>query len=539
MRRTWNELKASLAPSNPDRVDLFLSAPFLAIHLSLAAVPWLGFGAREAAMAAATYVAGMFFVTAGYHRYFSHRAFRAGRIVQLVLAIGAQCTVQRGVLWWAGHHREHHRFSDGPRDPHAASRGLAWSHAAWFLSNRHEEAPLDRVRDLARFPELVWLDRWYWVPPLALGLAIAAAGGLRLAVGGYLLGIVLLWHATFTINSLAHRWGTRPYSTGDGSRNNALLALLTFGEGWHNNHHHAPSSARQGFRWWQLDLTWLALVLVERVGVVRDLRPGPLDRGARPALRRPAGAARRAAAAIAALVLAAVPRPALGGDERLERFTGTARGSDGAVLYREEHEVRLAGDRLLSAVTVYLAPTGRPIATLRTEFAADPFAPAYVFDDLRSGDTDSVARTPEGFVLRAGKRSRTLSLAPDGTRRVAAGQGLDRLLRARLDDLVRGESLDLSYVIPSRLDAYDLRVRAVDAGRSLEPVRVRVEFSSWILRLLAPTLEVDYDRSTRRLLRYRGPSNLSDDRGENLEVEITYAYPVEGGAGSGELHGSL
>ncbi len=534
MRRTWNRLKARLAPSDPDRIDLFLSAPFLMIHLSLAAVPWLGFGPREAAVAAATYVAGMFFVTAGYHRYFSHRAFRAGRIVQLVLAVGAQCTVQRGVLWWAGHHRAHHRFSDGPRDPHAAPRGLAWSHVGWFLASRHETAPLDRVRDLARFRELVWLERWYWVPSLALGLAIAAAGGLRLAVGGYLLGIVVLWHATFTINSLAHRWGTRPYPTRDGSRNNALLALLTFGEGWHNNHHHAPSSARQGFRWWQLDLTWLALVLLERIGVVRDLRPGPLDRRARPA---PATAPARAAAATLAALVLVLPPPARGDAERVERFTGTARGADGAVLYREEHEVILAGDRPLSAVTVYLDPSGRRIAGLRTDFSADPFAPPYVFEDLRSGAAESVARSPEGLVVRAGTRSRALKLAPEEARRVVAGQGLDRLVRARLDELARGESLVLSYVIPSRLDAYELRVRAAGASGA-ERVRVRVEFSSWLLRLLAPALEVDYDPATRRLLRYRGPSNLADDRGENPDVEITYAYPEEAGATAGAFHGS-
>ena len=161
MRARWLKLKSRLAPADPDRMDLFLSAPFLAIHLALAAVPWLGFGGREAVAAAVTYGAGMFFVTAGYHRYFAHRAFRVGRVAQLVLAVGAQCTVQRGVLWWAGHHREHHRFSDGPRDPHSASRGLAWGHLGWFLSNRHERAPIERVRDLARFPELVWLERWY------------------------------------------------------------------------------------------------------------------------------------------------------------------------------------------------------------------------------------------------------------------------------------------------------------------------------------------------------------------------------------------
>ena len=146
----------------------------------------------------------------------------------------------------------------------------------------------DRVRDLARFPELVWLECWYWVPPLALGLAIAAAGGLRLAVGGYLLGIVVLWHATFTINSLAHRWGTRPYPTGDSSRNNALLALLTFGEGWHNNHHAHPVSVRHGMAWYEIDLNWYGIWALQKLGLARhvykltvnNLPPRPVHEGA-------------------------------------------------------------------------------------------------------------------------------------------------------------------------------------------------------------------------------------------------------------------
>lgn len=240
---------------------------------------------------------------------------------------------------------------------------------------------------------------------------------------------------------------------------------------------------------------------------------------------------------LAALIVA-FPRPAHGGAERVERFTGIARGADGAVLYREEHEVVFAGDRPLSAVTLYLDPSGRRIADLRTDFAADPFAPDYVFEDLRSGGAESVARSPEGLVVRAGERSRTLPFAPEEGRRVAAGQGLDRLVRARLDDLAGGRSLALSYVIPSRLDAYRLRVHSVDASGPGARVRVRVEFSSWILRLLAPALEVDYDRTTRRLLRYRGPSNLADDRGENPEVEITYAYSEAPAAPDGERHGS-
>jgi len=245
--------------------------------------------------------------------------------------------------------------------------------------------------------------------------------------------------------------------------------------------------------------------------------------------------------AMALALLAVLPLPAQADGERLERFTGTARGRDGAVLYREEHRVLRAGERLLRAVTRYTDPAGRPIATLRTEFAVDPFAPPYVFEDLRTGAVESVSREPEGLVARAGARARTLRLGPGEDRRVAAGQGLDRLVRTRLDDLVRGEILDLAYVIPSRQDAYDLRVRAVDPGQDPGPggrVRVRVEFSSWILRLLAPALECEYDQATRRLLRYEGPSNLADGSGANPEVEITYAYSEDAVTSAGDFHGS-
>ncbi len=270
-----SRLKRALAPADDRRVDWILSAPFVAIHLALLAIPWLDVGSRELAVAGATYAAGMFFVTAGYHRYFAHRAFRTSRVAQFVLALGATCTIQRGVLWWAGHHRHHHDRSDEPGDVHSPRDGWFWSHVKWILCNRYDEAPIDRISDFARFPELRALERFAWLPPLLLIVATGWIGGASLLIGGYLLGIVVLWHATFTINSLAHLWGRRDYDTADDSRNNALLALLTFGEGWHNNHHHYPSAAAQGFRWWQFDLTHLLLRALACVGIVWDLRPVP------------------------------------------------------------------------------------------------------------------------------------------------------------------------------------------------------------------------------------------------------------------------
>lgn len=519
MRSPLRRLADALAPSDPDRTHWLFSMPFLALQAAALVVPWLaGFGLREALFAAGTYAAGMFFVTAGYHRYFSHRAFRTSRAFQLVLALGAQCTIQKGVLWWAGHHRDHHRFSDQQPDVHSPLRGLLWSHVGWFLSTRYEAAPLERVKDLARFPELRWLDRWHWVPPLLLGAAIASLGGWSL-VGAWLVGLFFLHHVTFTINSLAHLWGTRPYPTGDDSRNNALLALLTFGEGWHNNHHWSPSSARQGFLWWQLDVTWLLLRLLAWLGIVWDVRPGPRQERRRPAraLRAiPTRPARPAGALLVALLLAA---PHATRAQAPERFIGTARGRDGAVLYREEHLVELDGGRPRSAVTFYRDPAGEAIAELRTDFSGDAVAPSYTFRDLRTGATEAVSVGEREVRLEARGRSRTV----ERPAHLATGQGLDRLVRDRLAELARGESLQVDYAIPGRLDTYEFRIRARRADG--DRVRVRVELASPLLRLVAPEMDVEYDRDSGRLLRYRGASNLSYGEGDNPQVEITYTYP--------------
>ena len=224
------------------------------------------------------------------------------------------------------------------------------------------------------------------------------------------------------------------------------------------------------------------------------------------------------------LALLAAASPLGASAEVVDRFTGVARGTDGAVLYREEHEVRRDGDRLVAARTVYRDAADRTIAILRTDFASDPHAPSYLFEDLRGGAIEAVRRAGAELELRAGDRARRIPPPTDPARVLVAGQGLDRLVRARLAELARGTRLEVAYAIPARLDTYDMRVRAL--GVSAGPtVRLRAEFSSWVLRLLAPHLDVDYDRDTRRLLRYRGPSNLSFDGGENPVVEITYAYP--------------
>jgi stearoyl-CoA desaturase (delta-9 desaturase) len=266
------------------REPLFRRAaiPFFLAHL----VPLLAFVtgvSRTAVVLFVTlYLVRVFFVTAGYHRYFSHRSFTLGRAAQFVFAVGGSTAAQKGPLWWASQHRAHHRYADTDRDPHSPQRGFLWSHVGWILSDRFTKVDEDAVKDLARYPELRWLDRHDWVAPWSLGVVSYLVGGWSGLVVGFFGSTVLLWHATFAINSLAHLLGTRRFATTDSSRNNAPLALLTLGEGWHNNHHHFPRCARQGMRWWELDITYLVLRGLRRVRVVRDLvEPPPETMGTR------------------------------------------------------------------------------------------------------------------------------------------------------------------------------------------------------------------------------------------------------------------
>jgi len=224
----------------------------------------------------------MFGITAGYHRYFSHRAFTAPRWFVFLLALVGGASGQRGALWWAAHHRHHHRFSDAAEDLHSPRQhGFWWSHLGWFLADGAFRTRLELVPDLAARPELLWLDRYDAVVPALLAVFCGALGwwlgslgwntsGLQMLVW-FCISTVVLAHATFCVNSLAHVWGTRPFATKDSSRNNALIALLVLGEGWHNNHHQHPGSARQGLRWWQVDVTWYVLWLLACCGLVNRL----------------------------------------------------------------------------------------------------------------------------------------------------------------------------------------------------------------------------------------------------------------------------
>jgi stearoyl-CoA desaturase (delta-9 desaturase) len=217
----------------------------------------------------------MLAITGGYHRYFAHRSYKLRRVPQFVLAFVGASAAQKGPLWWAAHHRAHHKYSDSERDIHSPKRGFWWSHVGWILCDKYNKTDTDAIKDFAKYPELVWLDKHDWVAPWTLGFASYFIAGWSGLIIGFFASTVLLWHGTFSINSLAHVWGRRVYETTDTSRNNAVLAVLTGGEGWHNNHHRYPWAARQGFRWWQVDMTYYVLVLFRGLGVVRGIRPVP------------------------------------------------------------------------------------------------------------------------------------------------------------------------------------------------------------------------------------------------------------------------
>ena len=261
----------------PDKIHLSPKIiPFIAMHLAALAVFWVPFAWWLVGLAAGLYVLRMWALTAGYHRYFSHRTFKTSRVFQGVLAVLGLLCIQKGPLWWAAHHRRHHRHSDRHGDLHSPGlHGFLWAHVGWVLTTDHDETDYERIADFAKYPELVWLNRYPLVPPVALAAVLLAVGGLPAFVWGFCVSTVVLWHCTFSINSLTHMWGKRRYKTKDDSRNNWILALVTLGEGWHNNHHYYKSSTRQGFYWWEIDPTYYVLRGLAMLGIVWDLKEPP------------------------------------------------------------------------------------------------------------------------------------------------------------------------------------------------------------------------------------------------------------------------
>lgn len=272
-----------------DGIDWLRVLPFLGMHLACLGVLWVGVSAVALWTALALYALRMFAITGFYHRYFSHKAFRTSRTVQFLFGVLGAASVQRGPLWWAAHHRHHHRHSDEEDDVHSPRQhGFWWAHVGWITSRQTFPTNYKAVPDLVKFPELIWLNRFDLVIPISLGVGMFLLGkvlerfapqlgtnGPQMLIWGFFVSTVFLFHATCTINSLSHLFGRKRYATKDDSRNNFLLALLTLGEGWHNNHHRYPASTRQGFYWWEIDITYYALRLLSLTGLIWDLRPVP------------------------------------------------------------------------------------------------------------------------------------------------------------------------------------------------------------------------------------------------------------------------
>lgn len=252
--------------------------PFVAVHIACLGALWTGVTAQALVLCVVFYVVRMFGVTAGYHRYFSHRSYRTSRVGQFVLAWIAQSSAQRGVLWWAAKHRHHHKHSDTEHDVHSPRQhGFWYAHLGWVFTPQHNETDLSAVPDLTKYPELVWLDRHPYLPAASLAALCFAIGGWPGLVVGFFWSTVALYHGTFMINSLAHVHGNQRFVTGDDSRNNWLLAVVTLGEGWHNNHHAYQRSTRQGFRWWEIDPTYYVLRALSWVRVTWDLAEPPAE----------------------------------------------------------------------------------------------------------------------------------------------------------------------------------------------------------------------------------------------------------------------
>jgi stearoyl-CoA desaturase (delta-9 desaturase) len=264
---------------------------FAFMHLIPIAAIWTGATFFDWMVCIFLYVFRMFWITGGYHRYFAHKSYKTSRWFQFVIAFMAQTSAQKGALWWAAHHRHHHRHSDTPADPHSMKiYGFWYSHIGWIVGPDFKETDYKVIGDYAKYPELVWLNKHYLVPPVFLAVVVTALGGIvnggsilmmftsagfSTLLIGFFLSTVILYHGTFSINSIMHKFGRQRYQTHDESRNSVWLALLTLGEGWHNNHHYYETASRQGFFWWEIDITWYILKTLSWVGLIWDLKGVP------------------------------------------------------------------------------------------------------------------------------------------------------------------------------------------------------------------------------------------------------------------------
>lgn len=270
-----------------ESIDWVRCIPFIFVHIMCFGVIFVGVSKAAVVIAVLSYVIRMFAITGFYHRYFSHRTYKTSRFVQFIFAFIGGTAVQRGAIWWAAHHRAHHKYSDSAEDVHSPhTNGFFSSHVRWFLEKRNFSYDESVVSDLLKYPELVFLNRFDILPPILYAIFLFVLGntlhgfgyncsGTQVLIWGFFVATTLLYHGTFSINSLAHIFGKRVYPTKDKSKNNWWLAILTLGEGWHNNHHYWPSSIRQGFRIYEIDITYYVLKIMHLFNLVHSFRLPP------------------------------------------------------------------------------------------------------------------------------------------------------------------------------------------------------------------------------------------------------------------------
>jgi len=253
----------------------YMAIVYLALHLGAVAACWEEMFWEDLLLCLGLLQMRGFCVSAGYHRLLAHKSYKTSRAFQFLLAAGACMSLRGGPLWWVALHRHHHRYSDTERDTFTPGKGFWWSYFGWLISGRFDTTDYNLVRDLARYPELRWLNRSWLVPPSLLGLAVLVLGGWDTFLVGFCVSSVLLFHSMAGLDAFNHCVGFRRYDTGDDSRNSFLLSVLNLGEGWHNNHHHYQSSANFGFFWWEIDGTYTVLRLLARLRLVWDVRQAP------------------------------------------------------------------------------------------------------------------------------------------------------------------------------------------------------------------------------------------------------------------------
>jgi len=231
------------------------------------------------------WISGSLGIGMGYHRLLTHRGYKTPKWVEYCLTVCATLALEGGPIFWVATHRIHHKFSDQDGDPHSPRDGKWWSHMGWILTGKsmhHDTTTLAHyVPDLAKDKFHVWITKYHYAPMIVLGLALLAAGGPPLLLWGVFLRTVVGLHATWLVNSATHLWGSRRFATRDSSTNNWVVALLTFGEGWHNNHHAYPTSARHGLKWYEVDVNWYGIQALKLLGLARQVQHASLAKSPR------------------------------------------------------------------------------------------------------------------------------------------------------------------------------------------------------------------------------------------------------------------